>query len=258
MKKLILILMLALIVTANCAYGQIPHLMSYQGRLTDIEGIPVPDGIYSATFRVYNTSTGGSPLWYNTRSVTVSDGIFEVLLGEAKVLDLPFDNQYYLAIQVGSTPEMTPRQKLSSSGYAYSARTADDAAKVGGIEASATPEANKLVALDENAKVPVSVIPDGLKIKAWANFNGSGGTSMRDSYNIANVVRNSSGDYTITWATPFASAGYAVIATHKLNTPSQTHIVAQTAGSVRIRITQDGSSSSMDSDSVSLMAMGTQ
>jgi len=168
MKKLSLTLMLILGLVVSCqfsvvsnAYADIPHLISYQGRLTDTEGAPVADGTYSVTFRIYASEAGGSALWTETHSATASDGIFEVLMGSNTSLDLPFDAQYYLGIQIDSDPEMTPRQKLASSGYAYRAEEADhaiDADSVGGIEASTTPEANKLIALNADGKLPEEVL----------------------------------------------------------------------------------------------------
>ena len=174
MKKLTLILTFLLLWTVVCgpstAQADIPHLISYQGRLTDTSGNAVLNGSYNIKFSIYSSEAGGAPLWFNTRSVTVEDGIFDVLLGEAKTLDLPFDAQYYLGIQVGTEQEMTPRQKLASVGYAYMAEKAEQADNatsatestnadtVDGIHASTTPEAGKLVALDENIQIPKEVV----------------------------------------------------------------------------------------------------
>ena len=111
MKKLILILTLVLVLTVSYAHAGIPHLISYQGRLTDAQNVPIT-GSRSVTFRIYDSSAGGNLLWSETHSsATVTDGVFEVLLGSVNALNLPFDKQYYLATQVGSDAEMTPRQE---------------------------------------------------------------------------------------------------------------------------------------------------
>lgn len=158
MKKLTLVLTLVLILTVSQAQAGIPHLISYQGRLTDAQGIPIT-GSKSVTFRIYDASAGGNLLWSETHSsTTVTDGVFEVLLGSVTALNLPFDKQYYLATQVGSDAEMTPRQQIASSGYAYKSKEAEDSDTLDGFHASATPEANKLLALDSNAKLPVSTM----------------------------------------------------------------------------------------------------
>jgi len=46
------------------------------------------------------------------------------------------------------------------------------------------------------------------EVTAWVNFDGTTGT-IRSSFNIASVTRNSTGDYTIAFAAPMANANYA-------------------------------------------------
>jgi hypothetical protein len=45
--------------------------------------------------------------------------------------------------------------------------------------------------------------------KAWVNFNGSGGASIRGSYNISSVTRSGTGIYTINFTTAMPNADYA-------------------------------------------------
>lgn len=45
--------------------------------------------------------------------------------------------------------------------------------------------------------------------KAWVVFDGTG--AIKDSYNIASVVHNSVGDYTINFATPMSDSDYAFV-----------------------------------------------
>jgi len=109
---------------ATSALADIPHLIGYQGRLTDAAG-DARQGSISITFRIYDAESAGNLLWNETHAnVSVTDGIFDVMLGGVTPLDLPFDKQYYLAIQVGGDPEMTPRQTIASVGYAYRAEVA--------------------------------------------------------------------------------------------------------------------------------------
>ena len=48
--------------------------------------------------------------------------------------------------------------------------------------------------------------------KAWVNFNGTNGAT-NDSFDIASVVRNGTGDYTITFSFSMPNANYASLAT---------------------------------------------
>ena len=128
MKKLLLSTILIFLVTSIhslSAISQVPHLIGYQGRLTDAQGSP-KEGSHQITFRIYDAEAAGNLLWQETHpNVTVTNGIFDVLLGGVTPLDLPFDKQYYLAIQVGSDPEMTPRQQIASVGYSFRAKDVD-------------------------------------------------------------------------------------------------------------------------------------
>jgi len=108
-------------------HSQIPRTLSYQGLLTDSLGTPFPDGPYSITFKLYPTSSGGSASWQEGKLVQVTRSVFSTTLGDAVPITLPFDIQYWLGVQVGTDPELTPRVSLSSVGYSMRAINADSA-----------------------------------------------------------------------------------------------------------------------------------
>ena len=126
MKRLFSHLMLVILLTALTAMAQIPQTISYQGMLTDTEGTSVSDGDYSILFNLYNVPTGGSPLWTETQTVTLSDGVFNVQLGAINPLTLPFDEGYWLGITIDSGSELEPRIELTSSAYSLKARSVAD------------------------------------------------------------------------------------------------------------------------------------
>ena len=75
---------------------------------------------------IYAQESGGTALWTESHpDVVLLSGVYNVLLGSITPLSLLFDRPYYLGIQVGTDPEMTPRLPLSSVGYAYRAGTAE-------------------------------------------------------------------------------------------------------------------------------------
>ncbi len=118
------------------AYADIPRLINFQGRLTDSSGKFVVDGNYSVTFSIYSVPSGGSALWSETQSVSVSKGLFNVILGSNTPIPNSIFDSYvdtYLGVQVGADAEMTPRQRISSLGYAYYSLNAD---KLDGLDAS--------------------------------------------------------------------------------------------------------------------------
>jgi len=126
-------------VAATASYAEIPQVISYQGKITD-SGAPVADGTYDMRFRIYNTSTGGSILWDSgIRSVSLTDGIFSVLLGESPmpVIDLTFDEDYWLLVTFESDNQ-TPRQRLGSVGYSFMASGLVPGTEVSGSVTSGT------------------------------------------------------------------------------------------------------------------------
>ena len=118
----------------NAAYTQQP-VISYQGILTDAQGDIVQDGPYDLHFSLYNVSLGGVALWTETQTVETSDGVYGCMLGEVSPITLPFDEQYWLGIRVGSNPEMTPRTKLGASPTAFRSQFTEsiDGIPAGGI-----------------------------------------------------------------------------------------------------------------------------
>jgi hypothetical protein len=120
---------------AGAAWGGFPHLMSFQGRLDDATGTPLPDGDYSVTFRLYDDPTLGPSLWEETQVVTTSNGIFAVLLGAVDTVPSYtfFLDSLYLEIHPSGGDPLLPRTRLTMVPYAWHARDADF---VGGASAA--------------------------------------------------------------------------------------------------------------------------
>lgn len=115
---------------ATCVSAEVPHLIRFQGKVTDKEGQPL-NGAYNITFRIYDAGTSGTLKWSETQeAIPVNNGIFTVLLGNKTNLDLPFDEYYWLSLEVNDDGEMTPRQEIASVGYAIHAEVADSIANV--------------------------------------------------------------------------------------------------------------------------------
>lgn len=129
MKKVILLFAGLFLLLYLLAYAptSFPKIINYQGMLTTPGGSPVPNGDYSIRFRIYTASVGGSTLWDKTKSVTVTNGLFNVKLGESTPINLPFNALYWLGIKVGGDAELSPRTQLTAVGYAYRSLVADTA-----------------------------------------------------------------------------------------------------------------------------------
>jgi hypothetical protein len=124
-RALVLCVLLAMATAPQVVAAAVPQTMSYQGVLQDGSGNNVPDGSYSLNFRIYNVAVGGSSLWFEAQTVSVVDGIFDVILGSTTPLTLAFDAPYWLGIQVGADPELTPRMEMTSAAYSLNAQHAE-------------------------------------------------------------------------------------------------------------------------------------
>lgn len=127
MKRVLFLIVVITFSAINIFNQTIPKLISYQGVLTDIHGIVVPDGNYSLTFKLYNDAMAGTQLWTEGQSISVTNGIFNVILGSVTALNLPFNAPYWLGIRVGTDAELSPRIQLTSVGYAFRTLKADTA-----------------------------------------------------------------------------------------------------------------------------------
>ncbi len=114
--------------------AEVPKVMSYQGRLSDTTGTPL-SGDYNLLFSIYNQESGGNPLWQeqhsdlNGNSVQVESGLFVALLGEVSLIpdSVLSASELWLAIKIGSDPEMQPRTRLTSSFYSFGSIMSDSA-----------------------------------------------------------------------------------------------------------------------------------
>jgi hypothetical protein len=118
MVKLILMWTVALILAASFALADVPPMINYQGRLVDSTGVP-KDTTIAMVFAIYDE--GGVLKWTEShREVTVSNGLFNVVLGSVDTIpnSVFSDSARYLGIQVGNDPEYSPRTQLISTPYA--------------------------------------------------------------------------------------------------------------------------------------------
>jgi hypothetical protein len=104
--------------------------ISYQGRLADSTGNPITTSGMTMVFRLYDTDTGGTPLWTESQSaVPVENGLFQVLLGSSSPIPLSLlasNPTLWLGVMVGADNEMMPREQIASVPYAMLANSVAD------------------------------------------------------------------------------------------------------------------------------------
>lgn len=131
---------------ASAIHADVPTVISYQGKLMQPSGAPVPDGAYTMRFAIYDDPvlSVGHEKWSETNtSVQTRGGLYSVLLGSITPIppDLFGEPDRWFAVKVGDDPEMLPRQQIASAPFAMRAAvagTVDDASitadkLVGGI-----------------------------------------------------------------------------------------------------------------------------
>jgi hypothetical protein len=120
MKKIFFVLTMSAFMVVSI-YGQgIPETINYQGLLKDTSGVVVPNGNYSITFKLYDSESGGTELWSETKLVYVIDGIVNTRLGNLTSIPASiFAGMTWLGITIETGIELTPRIALSSVPYSF-------------------------------------------------------------------------------------------------------------------------------------------
>jgi len=144
MKRLVLLLaVLSLPAAAWAQTSAIPANISYQGRVTDVNGNAIGDPTpvnREIIFRIYDNAVTGNRLYSEKQTVTIAKGEFSVLIGggtpvngetNAGTLAAIFTaKDRYLGITVDDgtaavDPEISPRQQLVSTPFAFRATVAE-------------------------------------------------------------------------------------------------------------------------------------
>jgi hypothetical protein len=151
----------ALLCLAQSAlHADVPLFINYQGKVADSTGLPIgASGTAAAPvaapvnrkviFRVFDAATGGTRLWTEEQTATISLGVFSVLLGNgitatgtastegrpaldtvftpstatSRFLEITVDNGDN-AINASDVP-ISPRQQITSTAFALHAKVAD-------------------------------------------------------------------------------------------------------------------------------------
>lgn len=112
------------------AGAEVPGQVSYQGKLTDADGLPL-NGTFSMTFTIYDAPAGGTALWTETQpSVNAAEGFFSTQLGSVAPLDetVFLNSELYLGIAVAGDPEQSPRRRFTNMPWSFHSAVADSVA----------------------------------------------------------------------------------------------------------------------------------
>lgn len=131
MKRSVILTVFSLLALAQLALAQVaPQTISYQGVLRDkTTGDIVENADYNIVFTLYDNI--GNSVWSEPHSVgngnpvTVTDGVFNVILGKETSFSTITEPPFWLGIKVGADDEMIPRVELTSVIYALHADRSD-------------------------------------------------------------------------------------------------------------------------------------
>jgi len=128
-SAILILLGLGVFAASTFVDATVPSVINYQGSLSDAAGAPL-EGKYVLTFAIYSDNLGGEPIWSETTTVTVVDGLFDVLLGSSRPLtpEVFASQGRFLGISVNGGEELTPRHRFGAVGYSYRVGTVDQAA----------------------------------------------------------------------------------------------------------------------------------
>ena len=124
-----------LFAAASLAFGG-PNTITYQGTVTNANGVAVPNDKYSMRFSIFPVAGGGAAIWQETdANVQFTDGIFSTTLGDGSAFGSLFASHSNLWLEVAidlnkngqfaTTEIYAPRQKLNSAPWAMDSDTLD-------------------------------------------------------------------------------------------------------------------------------------
>jgi len=177
---------LALLLLAACpanAQG-VPGSISYQGKLTNALGQPVPDGPNTVQFKLYENPEAGIAFWTSEpESVTTIGGVFTASIQPIFATDLAGRTDVWLEVWAAVPPDslvaLYPRVKLASTPFAL--RAADLVLPFTALTSSSSPAFQ----VESSGGVAGWFIADWANSSDafWVTNNGTGAAAWLASWN---------------------------------------------------------------------------
>jgi hypothetical protein len=136
----------------STAAWAVPAQFTHQGRLLDVDGIPL-EGDVNITFRLESDEVAGETLWEESLTVPLNNGFYAAILGsdeEENPLDTEVFSQspLWLEIQIEEEAPMEPRHPVNSVPFATIAGAAEEV--IGGPVDASVIAINGSLVIDED------------------------------------------------------------------------------------------------------------
>jgi hypothetical protein len=212
------------IFASSVARGAINNQISFQGKLTNPDGTNVTNGSYSILFTIYSGGTtggGGSSVWTETQSPTVTDGVFQVNLGSVTSLPGSVDfntSDLFLSVKVGADPEMLPRIAFTASPYAFNSDRLGGIAATGFVQLSPSGQQTGAINISGNATIGGTYNGNTFSSSALtfsaastATLQSAASQALNFTGNAASTVSTTAGNLTIQGGSGTVSLGTSTI-----------------------------------------------
>lgn len=104
---------------AGAVRAGVPQAINYQGRLLD--GTNLASGAVRMELAIYTNATGGTPLYVDSNTVSVVDGLYSTFIGDDTVMgalpDALAGGECWIEVRIDGTA-LSPREPLVSSAFA--------------------------------------------------------------------------------------------------------------------------------------------
>lgn len=116
-----ILLVILLVIAGKTVLAQPSPYLSYQGRLVQPNGVPVPDGNQTVTVRIYASVSATTPLWSETVTVQSKRGVISLLLGTQTPLSQTIFSGGATFVEVQPTGQLPlgPRTPLTTVPWAF-------------------------------------------------------------------------------------------------------------------------------------------
>lgn len=185
-------------ITIGALLAQEPQMFRYQGRILDNDALV--SGNLDFSFKLYDSPTGGSPLYEDTATIMVVDGLYSTMIGDdttsgGDLGDALNNPAVYLEITVGGET-LTPRERIVSVPYAMnglpsgsvvlSASHPNLALEAKGyslVYSAVTSPEDWVVALEDELIIPLSKLHDSEMVTfgSYVGFYNEGASSTEGS-----------------------------------------------------------------------------